>query len=84
MADNNKIPQELIEKAMKCETAEELMKLAKENGVALTKDEAEAYLAEGGTVNLSDEDMARVAGGVDWKCAFKDDCSEYHYNLGPI
>ena len=63
MADNNKIPQELIEKAMKCETAEELMKLAKENGVALTKDEAEAFLAEGGTVDLSDEDMEKVAGG---------------------
>ena len=63
MANNNKIPQELLEKAMKCETPEELLRLAKENGVALTKDEAEAFLAEGGTVDLSDEDMAKVAGG---------------------
>ena len=63
MANNNKIPQELLEKTMKCETPEELLRLAKENGVALTKDEAEAYLAEGGTVDLSDEDMAKVAGG---------------------
>ena len=60
---DNKIPQELLEKAMKCETAEELLKLAKENGIALTKDEAEAYLAEGGTVDVPDEDMAKVAGG---------------------
>ena len=63
MADNNKIPQELIEKAMKCETAEELMKLAKENGVALTKEEAEAYLAEGAVAEISEAEMEKAAGG---------------------
>ena len=68
MANNNKIPQELLEKAMKCETPEELLRLAKENGVALTKDEAEAYLAEGGSVDLSEEEMSKAAGGGLFPC----------------
>ena len=68
MADNNKIPQELLEKAMKCETAEELLKLAKENGVALTKDEAEAYLAENAVADVPDEAMAKAAGGAKGGC----------------
>ena len=64
----NKIPQELMEKAMQCESAEELLKLAKENGVALTKEEAEAFLAEDAVVDLAEEDMARVAGGGQGCC----------------
>ena len=45
---NNKIvvTKEQIQKAMACETAEELMELAKEVGIELTKEEAEAYMAE--------------------------------------
>ena len=61
---NNKIPRELVEKAMQCETAEELLKLAEENGIELTMEEAEAYLAEGAVANLDEEAMARVAGGI--------------------
>ncbi|MBR1885495.1 MAG: Nif11-like leader peptide family RiPP precursor [Schwartzia sp.] len=64
----NEISQELLAKAQACETAEELLKLAKENGYELTKDEAEAYIAEGATVDLSDEEMARVAGGISSDC----------------
>ena len=63
MANNNKIPQELMEKAMKCETTEELLKLAMENGIELTKDEAEAYIAEGAVADVPDAEMARAAGG---------------------
>ena len=59
----NEISKELMAKAQACETPEELMKLAKENGYDLTKEQAEAFLAEGGTVDLSDEDMEKVAGG---------------------
>ena len=52
---------------MKCKTAEELMALAKENSYELTKEQAEAFLAEGGpVVNLSEEDMEKVAGGDCW------------------
>ena len=47
MPDNKiVVTKEQIEKAMACETAEELMALAKEVGIELTKEEAEAYMAE--------------------------------------
>lgn len=70
MANNNKIPQELVEKAMQCETAEELLKLAEENGIELTMEEAEAYLAEGAVADLDEEEMARVAGGRPPTCPY--------------
>lgn len=38
------LSQELIVKAMQCETAAELVELAKSEGVELTLDEAQAYL----------------------------------------
>ena len=41
----NELTKEQIQKAMACETAEELMAVAKTEGYELTKDEAEAYLA---------------------------------------
>ena len=42
----NELTKEQIQKAMACETAEELMALAKAEGIELTKEEAESYLAE--------------------------------------
>ncbi len=36
----------MLDKAMACETADELIKLAEEAGINLTKAEAEAYMAE--------------------------------------
>ncbi|MBR1885496.1 MAG: hypothetical protein IJ812_03720, partial [Schwartzia sp.] len=50
------------------ETAEELLKLAKENGYELTKEEAEAFLAEGGVADVPDEEMSKAAGGYKVKC----------------
>ena len=64
----NEISKELMAKAQACETPEELLKLAKENGYELTKEAAEAYIAEGGTVDLSDEEMSKAAGGYKVKC----------------
>ena len=56
---------EMLTKAMDCKTPEELVALAKENGVTLTTEEAQKYLAEmeNFSVDLSEEDMAKVAGG---------------------
>ena len=48
---------------MACETVEELLAFAKAEGLELTKEEAEAFLAEGGEVELSDEELAKAAGG---------------------
>ena len=55
---------ELLEQAKKAKSAEELMALAKENGVELTKEEAEAYFAQlNKSGELSDEELDNVAGG---------------------
>ena len=61
--DKNKLTKEQIEKAMACGTAEELMALAKSEGVELTKDEAEAYMAELADFELDEATFSRAAGG---------------------
>ena len=44
--NENEPTREQIEKALACETAEELMALVKANGHEITKEEAEACMAE--------------------------------------
>ena len=44
--NKKEITKEMLEKAMQCKTAEELIALAKAEGIEVTKAEAEAYLAE--------------------------------------
>ena len=63
--DKTKLTKELLDKAAKCETAEQLIALAKESGVELTKTEAEAYLAELENCELDNEELDKVAGGAD-------------------
>ena len=63
--NKNEITKEMIEKAMQCKTADELMELAKAEGYDITKDEAEAYLAELGDQELDSEQLRKVAGGGD-------------------
>ena len=59
----NELTREQIEKAMACETAEELMALAKAEGIELTKEEAESYLLELEDFELDGDMLKRVAGG---------------------
>ena len=66
--DRKGITKEQIVKAVQCRTADELMALAKAEGVELSKAEAEAYLAELADVELDNSALNKVAGG---------DC--YHY-----
>ena len=55
---------ELFEKAKEAKSAEELLSLAKENGVELTKEEAQEYFAQlNKSGELSDEELDNVAGG---------------------
>ena len=61
--NDKEISKELIAKAMQCDTPEELVKVAKENGVDLTVKEAEAYMAEMDDVDLDREQLKKVAGG---------------------
>ena len=61
--NKNEITKEMLAKAMQCHTAEELMVLAKSKGMEMTKDEAEAYLAEIYDFELEEEALEKVAGG---------------------
>ena len=62
--DKKKLTKEMLEKAAKCETAEELIALAKADGVEITMDEAQAYLAETENVELDSSTLEKVAGGA--------------------
>ena len=62
--NKNELTKEQIAKAMSCETAEELMELAKTIGVELTKEEAEAYMVEMEDVELDSDALKQVAGGL--------------------
>ena len=61
--DKNELTKEMLKKAMQCNTADELMELAKAEGFAITKDEAEAYMAEIEDMELDSERLKNVAGG---------------------
>ena len=61
--NKNELSKELIAKAMQCETPEELIELAKSEGVDLTKEEAENLLTKLGEVELDSEELKAVAGG---------------------
>lgn len=61
--NRNKLTKEMIEKAMKCKTADELIALAKAGGFDVTKDEAEAYMEELADVEMDEETLKKVAGG---------------------
>lgn len=62
--DINELTKEQIQKAMACESVEDLMELAKTIGVELTKEEAEAYMAEMDDVELDSDALKQVAGGM--------------------
>ena len=61
--NKNEITKEMIAKAMQCETADELIALADSEGIELTKEEAEAYLAELEDFELDSDVLQKVAGG---------------------
>ena len=61
--NKKELTKEMIEKAMQCKTADELIALAKAEGVDITKEEAEAYMAELADVELDGEQLKKVAGG---------------------
>ena len=66
--NKNEITKEMLAKAMQCETPEELIALAKSEGIELTKEETEAYLAEMDDMELDDATLKQVAGGESYVC----------------
>ncbi len=71
--DKTKLTNAMLIKAANCETAEELIALAKAEGVEITMDEAQAYLAETENVELDSSTLEKVAGGscfeVEYGCS---------------
>lgn len=58
-------PEELILKAKEAKSAEELLAFAKENGMELTKEDAELYIQMNGKEGpLSDDALDQVTGGA--------------------
>jgi predicted ribosomally synthesized peptide with nif11-like leader len=74
--DKTKITKEMLEKAAKCKTADELIALAKTEGFELTKNEAVAYLEELQNVELDEKALDKVAGGGCYPDCPKDYCLE--------
>ena len=74
--NKNEITKEMIAKAMQCETAEDLVALAKSEGIEITKAEAEAYLAEMDDIELDDAMLKNVAGGYCLTDCIDPDCIE--------
>ena len=72
--NKNEITKEMIMAAMQCKDADELMALAKAKGFDISKEEAEAYMAEMSNVELDGEQLKKVAGGD--KCYL--DCKDYN------
>ncbi|WP_295361335.1 DUF2624 family protein [uncultured Succiniclasticum sp.] len=70
--NKNELAQEMIQKALQCNTAEDLIAYAKSEGLDITKDEAEAYMAELADVELDGNELTKIAGGASYK-----DCSDY-------
>ena len=71
-----KFTKEQIENAMQCKDADELLALAKAEGFAITKEEAEAYMAELADVELDEEQLKNAAGGGCYPDCKNDYCFE--------
>jgi hypothetical protein len=76
LVNKNEITNEMLEKVAQCKTADELVAYAKSEGVELTKDEAEAYLAEIDDIELDDATLKQVTGGYCVTDGFDTDCLE--------
>ena len=62
--DKTKITKEMLEKAANCNSADELVALAKRSGIEITKEEAEAYLDELQNIELKDGELRHEAAGL--------------------
>ena len=61
--NEKQITNEMIAKAMQCESPEELRAYAKSEGFDITEEEAKAYFAELEDIELDNETLKNVAGG---------------------
>ena len=64
--NKGELTNDMIAKAMQCKDADELMALVKAKGLDITREEAEAYLAELDDIELDSTQLTKVAGGACW------------------
>ncbi|MBO7048018.1 MAG: hypothetical protein J6W62_03815 [Spirochaetia bacterium] len=69
------LTKEQLEKAMRCKTVDELVALAKTGGFEITKDQAEAFMAELADFELDNAALEKIAGGIGF-CYMIDGCAE--------
>ncbi len=62
--NRNELIKKLLAKAMECKTAEELIAMAKTEGVTLTKEEADACMAKIEDIELGGATLSKMAGGT--------------------
>ena len=74
MKNKNELSIEMVKKAMKCNTADELIELAKAEGFEMTKEEAESYMEELADFELDEDTLKAAAGGVN-TCYMVDGCA---------
>ena len=68
------LTKEMVKQALRCKNADELLALAKSQDYEMTREEAEAYMAEINDFELDDEALKAVAGGVK-TCYMVDGCA---------
>ena len=71
--DKNELTKEMVQKALKCKTADDLLNLAEAEGYEMTKAEAEAYLAELADFELDNTMLENAAGGI-FECYMRHNC----------
>ena len=71
--NKNEITKEMLEKAMQCKSADELVALAKSGGFELTKEEAETYMTELSDFELDGIPLKNIAGGKCYMYTHLDD-----------
>ena len=67
-----------FQKAAKCKSANELLELAKTEGIEMTMEEAEAYLAEISSSELDADMLQKVSGGICWSDCPKEGSCGHH------
>ena len=67
----------MLERAAKCETTDELIALAKTEGIEITKAEAESFLAELDNFELDSKALDKIAGGSKYMDCYKANCKSF-------
>ena len=58
-----KISKEMLATAMQCKTADELVELAKSKGYDITQEQAEAYIEQFSSYELTDKELDEISSG---------------------